>query len=162
MLGSSLVGYDYGVAGPFWFAAGCSPMIVFFSLLGISCKLKIPEAHTLLEIVRIRYGTYSIVRRRSSVYTDWWRYNCAYCVHVSVPHQQHHRRCKHASGRLRSHHCPVSLPCFLPWFLVLMGLKDRNPYYCCDISSPARCSFVYLRRWDQSDVSELRMWEDLC
>lgn len=31
-------------------------MIVFFALLGISCKLKIPEAHTLLEIVRIRYG----------------------------------------------------------------------------------------------------------
>ncbi|KAL3417528.1 urea active transporter [Phlyctema vagabunda] len=57
MLGSSLVGYNYGVSGPFWFAAGCSPMIVFFSLLGISCKLKIPEAHTLLEIVRIRYGT---------------------------------------------------------------------------------------------------------
>ncbi|KAH7372160.1 Na+/proline symporter [Cadophora sp. MPI-SDFR-AT-0126] len=57
MLGSTLVGYAYGVSGPFWFAAGCSPMIVFFSLLGISCKLKIPEAHTLLEIVRIRYGT---------------------------------------------------------------------------------------------------------
>ena len=56
MLGSTLVGYAYGVSGPFWFAAGCSPMIVFFSLLGISCKLKIPEAHTLLEIVRIRYG----------------------------------------------------------------------------------------------------------
>lgn len=56
MLGSSLVGYTYGVAGPFWFAAGCSPMIVFFAVLGISCKRKIPEAHTLLEIVRIRYG----------------------------------------------------------------------------------------------------------
>lgn len=56
MLGSSLVGYTSGAAGPFWFAAGCSPMIVFFALLGISCKRKIPEAHTLLEIVRIRYG----------------------------------------------------------------------------------------------------------
>jgi Na+/proline symporter len=32
-------------------------MIVFFSLLGIACKMRIPEAHTLLEIVRIRYGT---------------------------------------------------------------------------------------------------------
>lgn len=31
-------------------------MIVFFSLLGIACKLRVPEAHTLLEIVRIRYG----------------------------------------------------------------------------------------------------------
>ncbi|KAB8264684.1 Sodium:solute symporter family-domain-containing protein [Aspergillus pseudonomiae] len=56
MLGSSFVGYDYGVAGPFWFAAGCSPMIVFFALIGISCKRKIPEAHTSLEVVRIRYG----------------------------------------------------------------------------------------------------------
>ena len=56
MLGSTFVGYLYGLAGPFWFAAGCSPMIVFFALLGVSCKLKIPEAHTLLEIVRIRYG----------------------------------------------------------------------------------------------------------
>ncbi|GES63277.1 Na+/solute symporter [Aspergillus terreus] len=53
MLGSSFVGYDYGVAGPFWFAAGCSPMIVFFALLGISCKRKIPEAHTSLEVVEL-------------------------------------------------------------------------------------------------------------
>ncbi|PYI11035.1 hypothetical protein BO78DRAFT_448624 [Aspergillus sclerotiicarbonarius CBS 121057] len=45
MLGASLVGYSYGVAGPFWFAAGCSPMI-----------RKIPDAHTSLEVVRIRYG----------------------------------------------------------------------------------------------------------
>ncbi|KAL7823705.1 Sodium:solute symporter family domain-containing protein [Trichoderma gracile] len=56
MLGSTLVGYNFGVAGPFWFAAGCSPMIVFFALLGIACKLRVPEAHTLLEIVRVRYG----------------------------------------------------------------------------------------------------------
>ncbi|OOF90110.1 hypothetical protein ASPCADRAFT_410373 [Aspergillus carbonarius ITEM 5010] len=56
MLGASLVGYNYGVAGPFWFAAGCSPMIVFFALIGISCKRKIPDAHTSLEVVRIRYG----------------------------------------------------------------------------------------------------------
>lgn len=91
MLGSTFVGYNFGVAGPFWFAAGyvqqvptldlalgskqpsvtqkknhpmlmhslqnrCSPMIVFFAVLGIACKMRIPEAHTLLEIVRIRYG----------------------------------------------------------------------------------------------------------
>jgi Na+/proline symporter len=31
-------------------------MIVFFAVLGIASKMKIPEAHTLLEIVRIRYG----------------------------------------------------------------------------------------------------------
>jgi len=32
-------------------------MIVFFSVLGIACKLRVPQAHTLLEIIRIRYGT---------------------------------------------------------------------------------------------------------
>lgn len=31
-------------------------MIVFFAVLGIACKTRVPEAHTLLEIVRIRYG----------------------------------------------------------------------------------------------------------
>ncbi|KAL3473886.1 Sodium:solute symporter family-domain-containing protein [Aspergillus californicus] len=56
LLGSSFTGYDYGVSGPFWFAAGCSPMIVFFALVGIECKRKIPDAHTSLEVVRIRYG----------------------------------------------------------------------------------------------------------
>ena len=65
MLGSTLVGYNFGFAGPFWFAAGCSPMIVFFALLGISCKRKIPEAHTLLEIVRIRYGQTSHILPRA-------------------------------------------------------------------------------------------------
>lgn len=34
----------------------CSPMIVFFAVLGIACKFRVPQAHTLLEIVRIRYG----------------------------------------------------------------------------------------------------------
>ncbi|GLA04125.1 hypothetical protein AnigIFM60653_004164 [Aspergillus niger] len=61
MLGASFVGYDYGVAGPFWFAAGCSPMIVFFALIGISCKRKIPDAHTSLEVVRIRYGAAAVI-----------------------------------------------------------------------------------------------------
>lgn len=31
-------------------------MIVFFALLGVSCKKKVPEAHTSLEVVRVRYG----------------------------------------------------------------------------------------------------------
>lgn len=35
-------------------------MIVFFALLGISCKRKIPEAHTSLEVVRVRYGMSSL------------------------------------------------------------------------------------------------------
>lgn len=31
-------------------------MIVCFAYLGVICKRRIPEAHTILEIIRIRYG----------------------------------------------------------------------------------------------------------
>jgi len=41
----NLVGYLDGVSGPFWFAAGCSPMIVFFAVLGISCEALV-SGHT--------------------------------------------------------------------------------------------------------------------
>ncbi|KAI5458474.1 urea active transporter [Mariannaea sp. PMI_226] len=57
LLSCVLVTYAYGISGAFWYAAGCSPMIVFFAYLGVICKKRIPEAHTILEIIRIRYGT---------------------------------------------------------------------------------------------------------
>lgn len=88
MLGASFVGYDYGVAGPFWFAAGCSPMIVFFALIGISYKRKIPDAHTSLEVVRIRYG------RLHESYTyrldiDVFRSHCTRGLYDPVLDKQH-------------------------------------------------------------------------
>ncbi|PTB46065.1 hypothetical protein M441DRAFT_126882 [Trichoderma asperellum CBS 433.97] len=57
LLSCVLVTYLYGISGGFWYGAGCSPMIVFFAYLGVVCKKRIPQAHTVLEIVRIRYGT---------------------------------------------------------------------------------------------------------
>ncbi|KAF7556670.1 hypothetical protein G7Z17_g1262 [Cylindrodendrum hubeiense] len=42
--------------GAFWYGAGCSTIIVFFAYLGVVCKSRIPEAHTILEVIRIRYG----------------------------------------------------------------------------------------------------------
>ncbi|KAH6606943.1 hypothetical protein Trco_006096 [Trichoderma cornu-damae] len=56
LLSCVLVTYLYGVSGGFWYAAGCLIVIVFFAYLGVVCKKRIPEAHTVLEIVRIRYG----------------------------------------------------------------------------------------------------------
>ncbi|KAK1763373.1 hypothetical protein QBC33DRAFT_459551 [Phialemonium atrogriseum] len=56
LLSCVLVTYSYGISGAFWYAAGCSPMIVCFAYLGVICKRRIPEAHTILEIIRIRYG----------------------------------------------------------------------------------------------------------
>ncbi|KAL7952741.1 Na+/solute symporter [Trichoderma compactum] len=57
LLSCVLVTYLHGVSGGFWYGAGCTPMIVFFAYQGVVCKKRIPEAHTVLEIVQIRYGT---------------------------------------------------------------------------------------------------------
>lgn len=108
LLGSSFVGYSYGVAGPFWFAAGCSPMIVFFALLGISCKRKIPEAHTSLEVVRIRYGMSLQVASCLAWLTEN-RPNGPRCVHGLVFGQQYLCLRQHAARRrCRDHRCVSS------------------------------------------------------
>ncbi|CAG8946884.1 unnamed protein product [Penicillium salamii] len=57
LLSTTLVAYQYGISGPFWYGAGCSPMIVCFAYLGIVCKKRVPNAHTVLEIIKYRYGT---------------------------------------------------------------------------------------------------------
>ncbi len=49
-------GYDYGVSGPFWYAAGASVQILLFSIVAVELKRKAPNAHTFLEVVRKRYG----------------------------------------------------------------------------------------------------------
>ncbi|PWN41080.1 hypothetical protein IE81DRAFT_187245 [Ceraceosorus guamensis] len=57
LLSSSVVMYTYGVQGSFMFAAGCLVQISFFALLAIQSKRRTPHAHTMLEIVKARYGT---------------------------------------------------------------------------------------------------------
>ncbi|KAF5541992.1 DUR3-urea permease [Fusarium mexicanum] len=57
LLSCVLVTYSYGISGAFWYGAGCSTVIVFFGYLGTVCKGLVPEAHTILEVIRIRYGT---------------------------------------------------------------------------------------------------------
>ncbi|CAG8092068.1 unnamed protein product [Penicillium salamii] len=57
LLSTTLVAYQYGISGPFWYGAGCAPMIVCFAYLGIVCKKRVPNAHTVLEIIKYRYGT---------------------------------------------------------------------------------------------------------
>ncbi|RKK70371.1 putative urea active transporter 1 [Fusarium oxysporum] len=56
LLSCVLVTYSYGISGAFWYGAGCSTVIVFFGYLGTVCKGRVPEAHTILEVIRIRYG----------------------------------------------------------------------------------------------------------
>ncbi|SCZ87362.1 BZ3500_MvSof-1268-A1-R1_Chr2-2g04828 [Microbotryum saponariae] len=58
LLSSCTVAYQYGVAGAFFYAACNSTQIMVFSNLAIQTKRKAPNAHTFLEIMRVRYGTF--------------------------------------------------------------------------------------------------------
>ncbi|KAF4535270.1 Solute symporter family transporter [Lasiodiplodia theobromae] len=56
LLQSSTVAYTYGVAGPFWYAAGATVQILMFSILACKVKQNAPRCHTFLEIIYTRYG----------------------------------------------------------------------------------------------------------
>lgn len=51
--------YKWGIALPIWWASGLSFQIALMAVLGIVAKLRVPYAHTSLEIIKIRYGRYA-------------------------------------------------------------------------------------------------------
>ncbi len=51
--------YKWGIALPIWWASGLSFQIALMAVLGIAAKLRVPYAHTSLEIIRMRYGKYA-------------------------------------------------------------------------------------------------------
>ncbi|KIW52488.1 hypothetical protein PV05_08121 [Exophiala xenobiotica] len=59
LLQSSTVAYTYGVAGPFWYAAGATVQILMFSILACKTKMNAPHCHTFLEIIQVRYGRFA-------------------------------------------------------------------------------------------------------
>ena len=56
LLQSSNQASQYGIAGPFWYAAGATIQILLFGILAIEIKKKAPNMHTFLEMVDIRWG----------------------------------------------------------------------------------------------------------
>lgn len=85
LLQSSGVAYRYGVSGPFWvsnaapnllcyarsnctcgadirsqYASGATVQIILFATLAIELKRRAPNAHTVLEVIRARYGWYPV------------------------------------------------------------------------------------------------------
>ena len=56
LLQSSSVAYRYGVSGPFWYASGATVQVILFATLAIELKRRAPNAHTVFEVVRARYG----------------------------------------------------------------------------------------------------------
>ncbi|MCH1922133.1 hypothetical protein L9G15_22265, partial [Shewanella sp. A3A] len=53
----SNVAWQYGVSGPFWYASGATIQVLLFGVMAIEIKRKAPNAHTVCEIVRARWGT---------------------------------------------------------------------------------------------------------
>jgi len=56
LLQSSNVAWKYGISGPYWYASGATIQILLFSMLAIELKRKAPNAHTFLEIIKVRWG----------------------------------------------------------------------------------------------------------
>ncbi|DBB03406.1 TPA: hypothetical protein ACH3X3_010770 [Trebouxia sp. C0006] len=48
--------HSEGIAGPFWYAAGATIQILLLGVLAVEIKRKAPSAHTVLEIVKARWG----------------------------------------------------------------------------------------------------------
>ncbi|TID27364.1 putative argininosuccinate lyase [Venturia nashicola] len=51
--------YKWGIALPIWWSSGLSFQIALMAMLGIVAKLRVPYAHTSLEIIKMRYGKYA-------------------------------------------------------------------------------------------------------
>lgn len=56
LLQSSTVAYQFGIAGPFWYAAGASIQIILFGILAVGLKRHAPQVHTFPEIIKKRFG----------------------------------------------------------------------------------------------------------
>ncbi|SES12236.1 transporter, SSS family [Gracilibacillus ureilyticus] len=52
---SSSTGYQYGISGPYWYAAGACIQVLLFAIVAIHLKRKAPLAHTFLEFVGKRF-----------------------------------------------------------------------------------------------------------
>ncbi|KAL6756843.1 hypothetical protein V8C86DRAFT_1810197 [Haematococcus lacustris] len=56
LLQSSNVAFKFGVSGPFWYASGATVQVLLFSVLAVEVKRKAPTVHTVLEIIKARWG----------------------------------------------------------------------------------------------------------
>jgi SSS family transporter len=59
LLQSSAVAYKYGISGPWWYGSGATIQVLLFAQLAAKLKLNAPYAHTWLEIVGTRWGTFA-------------------------------------------------------------------------------------------------------
>ncbi|GES57704.1 sodium/solute symporter [Aspergillus terreus] len=48
--------YRFGLAAPMWYGSGLCFQIALMAVLGVLAKIRVPYAHTSMEIIRMRYG----------------------------------------------------------------------------------------------------------
>ncbi|KAH7127846.1 putative sodium/solute symporter [Dactylonectria estremocensis] len=53
---SAAMCYKFGLAVPFWWSTGLCFQFALMAALGVLAKIRVPYAHTSLEIIRLRYG----------------------------------------------------------------------------------------------------------
>ncbi|KAE8336918.1 hypothetical protein BDV24DRAFT_178091 [Aspergillus arachidicola] len=53
---SAAMCYRYGLAVPLWWGSGLCFQIALMAALGVMAKIRVPYAHTSLEIIKMRYG----------------------------------------------------------------------------------------------------------
>uniref|UniRef100_A0A0K3CMK5 BY PROTMAP: gi/472588213/gb/EMS25685.1/ urea transporter [Rhodosporidium toruloides NP11] gi/647395999/emb/CDR38001.1/ RHTO0S03e01772g1_1 [Rhodosporidium toruloides] n=1 Tax=Rhodotorula toruloides TaxID=5286 RepID=A0A0K3CMK5_RHOTO len=58
LLQSSAMGYKTGIYGPYSYAAGATVQIFLFAVNAAKIKMNAPKAHTFLEVIRVRWGTF--------------------------------------------------------------------------------------------------------
>ncbi|CAI8501903.1 unnamed protein product [Hanseniaspora opuntiae] len=56
LLTSSALTYQNGIGSAYAYAAGAALQLVCFAALAVAVKIKAPNLHTYLELVRVRYG----------------------------------------------------------------------------------------------------------
>jgi urea-proton symporter len=59
LLQSSTVAYQFGISGPFWYAAGASIQVILFAIIAMELKRKAPSSHTFPEMIYARFGKHS-------------------------------------------------------------------------------------------------------
>ncbi|MFC5713950.1 sodium:solute symporter family protein [Thalassorhabdus alkalitolerans] len=52
---SSSTGFQYGISGPYWYAAGACIQVLLFAVVALHLKRKAPKAHTFLEFIGKRF-----------------------------------------------------------------------------------------------------------
>lgn len=56
---STTAAWRFGVSGPYWHAAGATIQVLLFSIVAVELKRKARNAHTICELVQVRWGRYA-------------------------------------------------------------------------------------------------------